>query len=130
MDVRASGSKLNRTKDYDKINEIYKRSSINLLLFASALFFLIWINFTDGVKTFHLKPDYLSARHVFLFLGLIQVIDLGTGLNSQIIGTSNYWRFEFVTGIILLTTSKTVLSIYEDPVAPANGGRIDAEPGG
>ncbi len=94
-----------KDKDYGKINQIYKRSSINLLLFASAIFFLIWINFTDGVKTFHLKPEYLSARHVFLFLGLIQVIDMGTGLNSQIIGTSNYWRFEFTTGIILLTIS-------------------------
>ena len=27
---------------------------------------------------------------------------MGTGLNSQIIGTSTYWRFEFTSGIILL----------------------------
>ena len=101
-----------KDKDLGKLDQIYKRSSINLLLFASALFFLIWINFTDGVKTFHLKPDYLSARHVFLFLGLIQVIDLGTGLNSQIIGTSNYWRFEFVTGIVLLTISLPLNYIF------------------
>lgn len=28
---------------------------------------------------------------------------MGTGLNSQIIATSTYWRFEFFTGIILLS---------------------------
>ena len=27
---------------------------------------------------------------------------MGTGLNSQIIGTSTYWRFEFMSGIILI----------------------------
>ncbi|MBA3674864.1 MAG: polysaccharide biosynthesis C-terminal domain-containing protein, partial [Chitinophagaceae bacterium] len=28
---------------------------------------------------------------------------LGTGVNSQIIGTSIHWRFEFISGMILLT---------------------------
>jgi O-antigen/teichoic acid export membrane protein len=27
---------------------------------------------------------------------------MGTGVNSQIIGTSTYWRFEFLSGVILL----------------------------
>src|SRR4029079_4201726 len=30
------------------------------------------------------------------------VVDMGTGLNSQIISTSNYWRFELISGVILL----------------------------
>lgn len=30
-------------------------------------------------------------------------MDLGTGVNSQIIGTSTFWRFEFVSGMILLS---------------------------
>jgi O-antigen/teichoic acid export membrane protein len=29
-------------------------------------------------------------------------MDMGTGVNSQIIGTSTRWRFEFLTGMILL----------------------------
>jgi len=91
-----------KQKDYAKINRIYHRSSINQLLFAAGMFVLIWLNFTDGVLTFHLKKDYLSAQYVFLYIGLMRVIDLGTGVNSQIIGTSNYWRFEFFTGIILI----------------------------
>ncbi len=44
-----------------------------------------------------------AGQNVFLFLGLIRRDhDMGTGLNSQIIGTSTLWRFEFITGIILL----------------------------
>ena len=38
----------------------------------------------------------------FLFIGLTRVLDMGTGLNAQIIGTSVFWRFEFFTGVILL----------------------------
>jgi O-antigen/teichoic acid export membrane protein len=94
-----------KDKDYSRIRLIYQRSSINQLLFACGIFVLIWINFTDAVPTFHLQASYLQAQNVFLFLGLIRVIDMGTGLNSQIIGTSAFWRFEFITGIIILAIS-------------------------
>jgi len=91
-----------KDKNYANINRIYQRSSINQLIFAVGMFVLIWINFNDGVYTFHLKPGYLYARDVFLFIGLMRIVDLGTGLNSQIIGTSTYWQLEFITGIILM----------------------------
>ena len=91
-----------KDKDLGRINRIYQRSSINQLIFGLAIFLLIWLNFTDGVLTFHLKQGYLDARIVFLFIGLTKVIDMGTGLNAQIIGTSNYWKVEIISGIILL----------------------------
>ena len=91
-----------REKNYEKIQRIYQRSSINQLLFACAMFTLIWLNFEDGIRTFKLQSTYLDARWVFFFLGLTRVIDMGTGVNSQIIGTSSFWRFEFFSGLILL----------------------------
>jgi O-antigen/teichoic acid export membrane protein len=91
-----------KDKDYDKLNRIYQRSSINQLMFATAIFLLIWMNFTDGVLTFHLKPDYLEARIIFLYIGITKVIDMGTGVNAQIIATSTYWKVEFISGIVLL----------------------------
>ena len=56
--ISASIAPLSRAwkdKDFEKINRIYHRSSINQLVFAAGMFVLIWINFTDGVMTFHLK---------------------------------------------------------------------------
>jgi O-antigen/teichoic acid export membrane protein len=91
-----------KNKDMGRIQRIYTRSSINQLIFALGLFTLIWLNFTDGVLTFHLPDTYLAARSVFLFIGLYRIIDMGTGLNTQIIGASIYWRFDFVTGMILV----------------------------
>jgi O-antigen/teichoic acid export membrane protein len=103
--IAASLGPLSRSwkdKDFDRLKRIYSRSSINQLIFATGMFVLIWINFTDGVLTFKLREGYLDARPVFLFIGIMRVIDLGTGVNSQIIATSVYWRVEFMSGLILL----------------------------
>jgi O-antigen/teichoic acid export membrane protein len=91
-----------KDKDHDRINRIYQRSSINQLIFGIAMFLLIWLNFTDGVITFQLKQGYLDAHIIFLYIGLTKIIDMGTGVNSQIIGTSIYWKVEIVSGAILL----------------------------
>lgn len=91
-----------KDKDYNKINRIYHRSSINQLVFSCAMFCLIWLNFKDGILTFHLQKDYLAAMWVFFYIGIARIIDMGTGLNSQIIATSTFWRFEFISGTILL----------------------------
>lgn len=92
-----------KDKDLSRINRIYQRSSINMLMFSVGMFCLIYLNFTDGVATFNLKDTYVQALPVFFFFGLRWILDMGTGVNSQIIGTSTYWRFEFFTGIVLLT---------------------------
>ncbi len=94
-------SKAWKDKDHDKINLIYQRSGINLLIASLGIFFVVWLNYTDAVKTFSLKPTYLQSQWIFFFLGMARVIDLGTGVNAQIIGTSVFWRFELLSGIVL-----------------------------
>jgi O-antigen/teichoic acid export membrane protein len=91
-----------KDKDMPRIARIYKQSSINQLIFAVGMFSLIWLNFSDAVFTFHMQKKYIDARWVFFFIGLYRIIDMGTGVNSQIIGTSTRWKFEFYTGILLL----------------------------
>ena len=95
-------SKAWKDKDYEKINMIYQRSGINLLIASLGIFLIIWLNYADAVHTFNLKPDYLQSLWIFFFLGIARVVDLGTGVNSQIIGTSTFWRFEFISGMVLL----------------------------
>lgn len=91
-----------KSKNLNAISTIYKRSSINLLLAATMLFVLIVLNYKHAVHTFDLQKEYLLGFVPFIFLGLTRVIDLGTGVNAQIIGTSNFWRFELISNIILL----------------------------
>ncbi|MEQ1677466.1 MAG: lipopolysaccharide biosynthesis protein [Chitinophagaceae bacterium] len=103
--VSASISHLSQAwkdKNMALIQKIYQRSSINQLIFASCFYCLLILNFTDAVNTFHLKGTYLDAYYVVIFLGLAKIVDMGTGVNSQIIGTSTWWRFEMLSGIVLI----------------------------
>jgi len=95
-------SKAWKDKNMELLQRIYQRSSINQLVFASGLFVLIALNYREAIITFHMRDSYLAGFNAFLLLGLTRLVDMGTGVNSQIIGTSTYWKFELVSGIILL----------------------------
>lgn len=90
-----------KDKDHGRIARIYSRSAINQLIFAVGMYILIGLNFRDGLLTFGLNK-YLGAEIIFWIVGFNRVIDMGTGLNTQILGTSAFWRFDFYTGMILV----------------------------
>ncbi len=94
-----------KDKDHDMIRSMYKRSSLTMLIFATLIFVLIWLNFDAAFRILHIPPIYEEGRYIVLFLGLSKVLDLGTGVNEQIIGTSNMWRFQFYSTLILLALS-------------------------
>lgn len=101
-----------KDKNISMLQKIYQRSSLNLLLFAAGIYLLIALNYTEAIVTLNLKPAYLLGFTAFVVLGLTKVVDLGTGLNAQIIGTSNYWRFELFCGIILLAFTLPLTYIF------------------
>ena len=90
-----------KDKDTKEIGRIYQRSSINLLSFSLFIFILIWLNFSNAISFFNINPEYLNGKWVFFIMGLVTIIEMGTGVNSQIIGTSTYWRFELWTSLLL-----------------------------
>lgn len=91
-----------KEKDMGTIDRIYKRSSLNLLLVSIFIFSLIWINYDNAIEALNADPIFLQGKWVVFFLALKNIIDMGTGVNGQIIATSTYWRFDFFSGIILL----------------------------
>ncbi|MEO6537613.1 MAG: polysaccharide biosynthesis C-terminal domain-containing protein, partial [Ferruginibacter sp.] len=90
-----------KEKNHRQIDRIYKRSSINMLSFSLFIFFCIWLNFSHAIHFFGINPDYLEGKWVFFLLGIVTIIEMGTGVNGQIIGTSTYWRFELWTSLLL-----------------------------
>ncbi|WP_298709792.1 polysaccharide biosynthesis C-terminal domain-containing protein [Chitinophaga sp.] len=94
-----------KDKDYTAIQSMYRRSSLTLLIFATFLFMMVWLNLDSAFEILHIPELYLEGRYIILFLGLSKVLDLGTGVNEQIIGTSNMWRFQFYSTLVLLVAS-------------------------
>jgi O-antigen/teichoic acid export membrane protein len=91
-----------KDKNMHEIDRIYKRTSINLLLIALFIFGGIWLNIEEAFKVMNIQDEYASGIQVIFLLGISRIVDAGTGVNGQIIGTSTQWRFEFLTGVILL----------------------------
>jgi len=91
-----------KDKNYTEINRIYQRSCINLLLMSLFIFGNIWLNILPGIGVLHLQNIYIDGISVMFVLGMVRIIDAGTGLNALVINTSTFWRFDFYSGIVLL----------------------------
>jgi O-antigen/teichoic acid export membrane protein len=91
-----------KDKNMIEIERIYQRSCINLLLIALFIFGNLWLNAYQGLQVLHIQKEYEGGMAVIFILGMVRIIDAGTGLNNMVINTSTYWRFDFYSGIILL----------------------------
>lgn len=91
-----------KDKDYTEIHRIYQRSCINLLLLSLFIFGNIWLNVVDGMQVLNIQKDYADGLGVLFILGMVRIIDAGTGLNAMVINTSTFWRFDFYSGVVLL----------------------------
>ncbi len=98
--------------DMDHIDEIYKKSSLNLLIIGGLLFLGIWCNI-DGIFKIIPKSDvYEQGKWVVLFVGLGRVIDMATGLNSEILIGSKYYRYDlafYIFQTVLLVIANALL---------------------
>jgi O-antigen/teichoic acid export membrane protein len=101
-----------KEKDMDNIDDVYKKSCLNQLLIGTFLLGLGWsclepaLTFLPGDKA----GLYQGSMHVFFFLGLGLLIELGTGVNSAIIATSD--KFKYNTYFSLLLAVCVILLNY------------------
>ncbi|MBS1640115.1 MAG: polysaccharide biosynthesis C-terminal domain-containing protein [Bacteroidetes bacterium] len=91
-----------KDKNMAEIFRIYQRSSINLLILSLFIFGNVWLNIKQGMQLVSVQTNYEAGLNTLLVLAFARIIDAGTGLNSFVINTSTRWRFDFVSGIILL----------------------------
>lgn len=91
-----------KNKDFAEINRIYSRSCINLSLMALFIFGNIWLNVLPLIDLLKIDPAWKLGINTMFFICIARTIDASTGLNAIIIGTSTFWRFDFITGVILL----------------------------
>ena len=99
-----------KDKDFENIKHIYHKSVSNLLVIGLMLFGLIWLNIENLVAFLNWvshkqSGGYDAISKLIFILGIAKLIDLATGVNGQIIGTSNYWKFDFFTNLFYILLS-------------------------
>jgi O-antigen/teichoic acid export membrane protein len=92
-----------KDKNMAKIDEIYKKSSILQLVAALFIFWEIWLNINDIYRI--MPAGYDTARDLVFFMGLTKIVDMGTGVNQQLLSTSRFWRFDLTSATVLVILS-------------------------
>ncbi|MCL6525023.1 MAG: oligosaccharide flippase family protein [Thermoflavifilum sp.] len=92
-----------KDKAYADIQVLYQKSSSTLLIIGLAIFGLVCVDLHDII--FFLPEKYRGIQWVVWILGIGKIIDLGTGVNNQIIQTSHFWKFDFYTNIFFTLIS-------------------------
>ncbi|GAB2768140.1 hypothetical protein GCM10027275_08310 [Rhabdobacter roseus] len=106
--------------DLAHIDTIYKKSSLNLFIIGSFLLLGIWGNI-DSIFTLIPKSDiYAQGKWVVLMIGLGRVVDMMTGLNSEILVNSRYYRYDIVF-MVFLTALLLVSNLSLIPAFGFNG---------
>ncbi|MBT3423975.1 MAG: hypothetical protein HOD63_11245 [Bacteroidetes bacterium] len=89
-----------KDNDLRKVNELYKKTSLNQLIIGSLIFMLIWFN-VDAVLSF-MPDDYKNGKYVILILISMKLFDMGTGINGGIINLSKYYRYMLLLNVVSL----------------------------
>lgn len=87
-----------RTKNLHGIQSIYRKSAMNLMIAGILFGGLIVINLRNILHFF--PPDFTIIIVPAIIIIVSKLVDLGTGLNAQIIQTSNHWKFDFYSTLI------------------------------
>ena len=92
-----------RSKDMPKLDRLYKKTALSLLIVALAIMGVILINATLIVK--YLGDIYTGLPLLMIILGTGKLIELGTGMNAQILQLSKHWRIDLFTNMFFVVVS-------------------------
>ena len=102
--------------DLNGVSSIYKKSSITLFIFGLGVFFCIWFLMDDLLSLTKYSEQLKVGKFVFLYLGISQLFDMLTSVNSYIIIYSKFYRvnllFVSVLGASNIFLNLTLIPIY------------------
>ena len=112
-----------KNNDFKQIDSIYKKTSVNQLIIALTLFLLLWVNIDDIFSFIPNSAIYINGKYVVLFLGLAKVFDMATGINSEIINYSKYYKVGLLL-LFLLALLNVILNYVFIPIYGITGAAI------
>jgi len=99
---------------HDELNDLYKKSAINLQVIGGFIMMLIFLNIKE---LYHLIPkDYSGGIWVVFMIGLSKFYDVLLGNNNSIIVNTRYYRtvllFGVFTVILMIVLNMIFIPIY------------------
>lgn len=115
----------NKIKDnkLDELKNIYQKSSMIQLFVGYSIFILIWFNLDSFYAIMPNGELYQTGTTVVLLISASKIIDIGFGLNKQIIEMSEYFNYNLYINI-LLSILVIVLNLVFIPKYGINGAAL------
>jgi O-antigen/teichoic acid export membrane protein len=79
----------------EEIADLYTKSSLNQLIVALGIFLSIWVAIDEIYAIIPNGSTFAAGKVVVLFLGMARVVDMMTGVNTEILNYSSYYRYSF-----------------------------------
>ncbi|MFO7890030.1 MAG: polysaccharide biosynthesis C-terminal domain-containing protein, partial [bacterium] len=99
-----------KTKDYELIQNVYYKSSINQLIIGLLIYIGIIANLNNIFRL--LPPEYAEGKMVIIFFGLANLIRVSAGVCMTVLTTSSRYRYMtylMISQIVLVISSNIVL---------------------
>ena len=87
-------------KDMEKVKDVYNRASSTILFATVGMGILIAINLDNAVAI--LPPAYAAIKPLVLILMLGRLVDMATGMNSEIMSISKHYKSFFLLSLALV----------------------------
>lgn len=105
-------------KDITSLENLYKRSSISLLVISGFIFLLIILNINELYKI--LPKEFTGGLFVVLIISLAKLYDNSLGNNNAILFNSDYYKMVLFFGV-LLSVLAIVLNFIFIPIYGIEG---------
>jgi O-antigen/teichoic acid export membrane protein len=109
-----------RDEDYPLMKDLFMRSSLNILIGATFMVIVIVGNLNNAVV---LMKGYEAVKPLVMILMIGNFVDMATGMNSQVLTISNYYRFNFQMAVVLVGMM-LVLNFWLIPIYGIYGAAI------
>lgn len=104
--------------DFDEVANIYKKSSINLMIIGGYILLGIWCNRYSIFG--YLPEEFQIGEMIILYIGLAQFIDMSLGVNNEIIAVSPKYKINTLFIIISIVIAM-IANIFLIPDYGING---------
>jgi len=90
-----------RTNDLEQINDLYKKTSLNLLIIGMLLTIGIWASIDYLFELIPNGTTYAVGKNIIFLLSIAKLVDMATGLNAHIIVYSKLYKLNFYFSLLL-----------------------------
>lgn len=114
-------AKMLNVKDYEGLNILYKKSSINLFIISGLIFLIIVLNVNE---LYEIIPEKFRGGLLVVFIvGIAKLTDSIIGNNNAILFNSDYYRMVLFLGVLFAILA-VVLNIVFIPILGINGAAL------